>query len=350
MLGWAPSNSLEFDKQYAPLGYLPGRVVRKEKHLYYLLDSTGEERIVAVAGAFRHTVTTTAEYPVVGDWVAFEPDESTGRGNIHAVLKRRTAFSRQAIAAAGKERKVEEQVLATNVDVVMIVSALDNARGFNVRRIERYLTLAWNSGARPVIVLNKADMVEDLESVMVEAAKIAGTTPVCAVSALRDVGIDALREHVRPGNTLVMLGSSGVGKSSLINRIAGEELMRVGDIRELDARGRHTTTWSELTVLPSGGVLIDTPGLRDVQLWADEASIAETFSEIVSLSAECRFSDCKHGAEPDCAVQNAIREGTLDPGRLASYRTQLDEIKTQSDVGRWMRNSDGRPARRRKRR
>ena len=350
MLGWAPSNSLEFDKDYAPLGYFPGRVVRKEKHLYFVLGSTGEERIVGVAGAFRHTVATTAEYPVVGDWVAFEPDEVTGRGSIHAVLQRRTAFSRQAVAAAGKERKVEEQVLAANVDVVMIVSALDNARGFNVRRIERYLTLAWNSGARPVIVLNKADMAEDLDNALAEAAKIAGTTPVCAVSALRNVGIEALREHVRPGNTLVLLGSSGVGKSSLINCLAGEELMRVGDIRELDARGRHTTTWSELTVLPSGGVLIDTPGLRDVQLWANEASIAETFSEIISLSAECRFTDCRHGAESGCAVQSAISEGSLDPGRLASYQTQIQEIRSQADVGRWMRNSDGRPARRRKRR
>jgi ribosome biogenesis GTPase / thiamine phosphate phosphatase len=167
---------------------------------------------------------------------------------------------------------------------------------------------------------------------------------------LRNVGIEALREHVRPGNTLVLLGSSGVGKSSLINCLAGEELMRVGDIRELDARGRHTTTWSELTVLPSGGVLIDTPGLRDVQLWANEASIAETFSEIISLSAECRFTDCRHGAEPGCAVQSAISEGSLDPGRLASYQTQIQEIRSQADVGRWMRNSDGRPARRRKRR
>lgn len=350
MLGWAPANSLEFDEKYAPLGYLPGRVVRKEKHLYYLLEANGEERLVSVVGGFRHTVRAKADYPVVGDWVAFEPDEATGRGSIHAVLTRLTAFSRQAVAAAGKERKVEQQVLAANIDVVLIVSALDSARGFNLRRLERYLTLAWKSGAQPVVVLNKADLAEDLEDYLKQAKSIAGDSPVCAVSALHDIGIDRLREHVREGNTLVLLGPSGVGKSSLINRLAGEEIMRVGEIREFDARGKHTTTWSELTVLPGGGVLIDTPGLRDVQLWADEQSIGETFSEISALSRECRFTDCRHRSEPDCRVQKAVQEGALDAARLASYHTQLEEVKKQANTGRWMRNSDGRPARRRKRR
>lgn len=349
MLGWAPSNSLEFEEKYASLGYVPGRVVRKEKHLYYLMNADGEEVLVSVAGGFRHSAKVKADYPVVGDWVAFEPDEATGRGSIHAVLTRRTAFSRQAVAAAGKERKVEQQVLAANVDVVLIVSALDSARGFNLRRIERYLTLAWKSGAQPVIVLNKADLVDDLEALVEQAKAIAADAPVCAVSALHDIGIAGLRHYVRTGNTLVLLGSSGVGKSSLINRLAGEEVMRVGGIREFDARGKHTTTWSELTVLPGGGILIDTPGLRDVQLWADEQSIAETFSEIAALGSECRFKDCSHVSEPDCKVQAAIKEGTLDSARLASYHKQLEEVKKQADTGRWMRNSDGRPARRRKR-
>ena len=350
MLGWAPSNSLEFERKYASLGYEPGRVVRKEKHLYYLREQGGGERIAAVSGGFRYSATTAAQYPVVGDWVAFEPEEITGRASIHAVLPRRTVFSRQAIAAAGKERKVEEQVLASNVDVVLIVAALDRARGFNLRRIERYLTLAWNSGASPVIVLNKSDLAEDLESALSQARSIAGGCPVYGVSALHDSGVGALREHVRAGVTLVLLGPSGVGKSSLVNRLAGEEIMRVGGIREFDARGKHTTSWSQLAVLPTGGVLIDTPGLRDVQLWADEVSVAETFSEIVDLSADCKFSDCGHGSEPGCAVRAAIGQGTLQEARLQSYLKQIDEVKKQTDTGRWMRNSAGRPARRRKKR
>lgn len=350
MLGWAASNSLEFEREFARLGYRPGRVTRKEKHLYHVRVEDGGDSIMAVSGGFRHAARGAADYPVVGDWVAFEPATEAGRATIHAVLQRRTVFSRQAVAAAGKERKVEEQVLASNIDVVLIVAALDGGRGFNLRRIERYLTLAWNSGARPVVVLNKADLADDVEGALEQARSAAANCPVHAVSALHDAGMGALRAHIGRGVTLVLLGPSGVGKSSLVNRLAGGEIMRVGGIRGLDARGRHTTTWSELLVLPDGGILIDTPGLRDVQLWADQDSLSETFADIAGLSGGCRFADCGHGPEPGCAVQEAIAGGTLEHARLQSYLKQREELRKQADTGRWMRNSAGRPARRRKRR
>jgi len=241
--------------------------------------------------------------------------------------------------------------LAANVDVAILVAALDKGRGFNVRRIERYLTLTWNSGAQPVVVLNKADLAEDVDTALAQAKEVAQDTPVYAVSALHGQAIDSLRAHVSNGTTLVLLGPSGVGKSSLINRLAGEEIMRVGDVREFDARGRHTTTWSELTVLPSGGVLIDTPGLRDVQLWCDENSIDDTFREIVELASGCKFRDCAHGDEPGCAVREAVESGDLGEARLRSYNQQKREVAQHAQAtGRWMRNTEGRVARRKKKR
>ena len=203
---------------------------------------------------------------------------------------------------------------------------MDGSRGFNARRIERYLTLTRHSGAEPVIVLNKKDLSDDVEDKIEQTKLIAGNAPIHAISALDENGVGPLNQYVQEGKTIVMLGPSGIGKSTIINQLAGETLMKTGSVREVDLRGRHTTTWSELLILKKGGVIIDTPGLRDVQLWSEEFAIGETFNEIVEIAKSCRFRDCSHSNEPGCAVNSAVDEGQISQDRLASYKKQKKEI------------------------
>ena len=314
---------------YAARGLLLGRVSVAHGDRYRLYTARGEMTAEAIGALLFRT--ERSAWPVVGDWVAAQPvgpDEAPLQAMIHAVLPRRTMFSRRA--AGDRE---QEQVMAANIDLALIVCGLDG--DFNVRRIERYLTLAHASGVDAAIVLNKSDVCADLAVRLVEAASVAGSAPVVAITARSPEGIDPVLRLVRPGLTVALLGSSGVGKSTLVNQLLGVERQLVREVRESDSRGRHTTTYRELVPLPQGGALIDTPGMRELQLWAGQDSLDSTFAEIAALAAGCRFRDCSHVVEEGCAVQAAIEAGELEASRWESYRKLRAEIAwhaRQTDV------------------
>jgi ribosome biogenesis GTPase len=226
--------------------------------------------------------------------------------------------------AATDHGQTVEQVVAANVDVVFLTAGLDG--DFDARRLERYLTLGWESGASPVVVLTKADLCDDVEAALLEAESVAIGVPVHPVSNVTGEGVDALGRYFEDGRTVAALGSSGVGKSSLLNRLAGEELMATGDLRA-DGRGRHTTTNRQLLLLPAGGLYLDTPGMRELRLWESDEGLATTFDDIAAAAALCRFADCSHEREPDCGVRAALADGTLDAGRYASWRKLQNELR-----------------------
>jgi ribosome biogenesis GTPase / thiamine phosphate phosphatase len=295
---------------HAALGRQPGRVIAQDRDLYLVATAMGEAR-AAVSGRYRFEAgSDPAAYPAVGDWVAI--DVRGDGATIHAVLPRRSAFSR---LAAGRETR--EQLVGANVDVVFVITSLN--RDFNERRLERYVTAAWESGARPVVVLSKADLAEDIEPQMLAAETAAPGVPVLVVSAVDGTGVDDVRRHLAPGITVAFVGSSGVGKSTLINALAGRDVQLVAAIREDDARGRHTTTRRELIRLDGGALVLDTPGMREFALF-DETGLASSFADVESLAAGCRFSDCSHRSEPGCAVVAALREGAIGPDRLEAWR------------------------------
>lgn len=308
-------------------GSVPARVSSESKDSYLVITQHGEVDARA-AGKLRYQGGAGGQ-PAVGDWVALTLDVGE-IGIIRAILPRKSRFSRNA---AG--RRTEEQILAANVDSVFIVSGLDGGRNFNLRRIERYLTLAWGSGAVPVIVLNKADLCSDIGPVLREVEAIAVGVPVHAVSAKVRMGLEALRGYLGWGRTAAFLGSSGVGKSALINALLGEEVQETGELME-DLRGRHTTSRRDLFLLPGGGCLIDTPGMREIQMWAGEEDLEDTFTDIAGLATGCRFRDCRHGGEPGCAVREAIHRGELDSARWESYeklRSELEFLAARDDQG-----------------
>ncbi len=324
-LGWSDFFRRNFSSEYAVKGLLPARVWRTSKQIYHILCEDGSY-VARVSGNFRHRAQVSSDYPAVGDWVAVSLKPDGTEAEIRELLPRKTVFSRQAVSASGTESKSAEQVIAANVDVAFLIASLDGRRGFSLRRLERYLTLTRNSGASPVVVLNKADLAEDPESAAEKAREIAPGAPVHAVSAIEDEGVAPLRQYVTKAATLVLLGPSGSGKSTIVNSLAGAELMRTSAVRRTDARGRHTTTWSELTVLNGGGILIDTPGLRDVQLWSGDTAVEETFAELQEAASRCRFRDCQHSGEPGCAVAAAIESGEIEENRLVSFKKQKEEI------------------------
>jgi ribosome biogenesis GTPase len=309
---------LSIFESYAAAGCVPGRVavaIRDEYRVY----SAGIEYRAEPTGALLYGALSRAELPAVGDWVALRvigPD----RAIVHAVLPRKTQFSRRAAGT-----REDEQVVAANVDTALIVCGLDG--DFSLRRIERYLTLVHESGADPVLVLNKADICADLDDKLQQANSVARGKPVIPISSMSAEGVAALDPYIEAGKTLVLLGSSGVGKSTLLNRLLGEERLRTGAVRESDSRGRHTTTQRELIVLPRGAILIDTPGMRELQLWANRDSLDQTFDEIAALAVHCRFRDCSHAVEDGCAVREALANGDLDPARWESYRKLQGEIR-----------------------
>jgi ribosome biogenesis GTPase len=336
-LGWTPRLAEAFAPFHAPR-VEPARVSLEHTHIYRVMTEGGET-LARVSGRLRHDAAHRADFPAVGDWVVLEMPETGGdpsatdrtkgsassgeTGRIRAVLPRSSRFSRRA---AGNP--TEEQVLAANIDVVFLVSGLDH--DFNPRRIERYLVTAWDSGAAPVIVLNKADLVADPASFVTEVEALAPNVPVLALSARQPATMAALRAHLGPGRTAALLGSSGVGKSSLANALIGEELLATREVRESDSRGRHTTTGRQLLMLPGGGILIDTPGMRELQLWDTGEPVAGAFADIDALAAGCRFRDCAHGGEPGCAVVGAVNTGTLAASRLESFRKLQTEQAFQA--------------------
>jgi ribosome biogenesis GTPase len=300
---------------------LIARVVEEQRGSYRLL-SEDTEYPAELAGRLRHQVEARAELPAVGDWVrAVAGAPGTGRAVIREVLPRRSRISR---GAAGNP--TEEQVLAANVDTAFIVTSLN--LDLNTRRLERYVTLARNGGVTPVILLTKADLCADPETAVTEVAAATPGVAVHAMSVWLGQGLENLAPYLAPEKTCVLLGSSGAGKSTIVNHLLGAEALRVAPVRESDGRGRHTTTHREMLRLPGGALLIDTPGLREIQLWNgdEEGRLEQAFGDIVSLATACRFKDCRHQTEPGCAVKAAVAEGTLEPGRLASHAKLQREL------------------------
>ena len=316
-LGWN-------DRLEAHLGSLdrsdlvPARITRQDRNRYQLLSPEGQF-VGELTGSMVSKASASADLPAVGDWVLASVRRDEMAATIHDILPRRSSFSRKV---AGKNTK--QQIVAANIDTVFLVSGLDH--DFNLRRIERYVTLAWDSGAIPVIVLNKADLADDLEAIITQVESVAIGIDVVSVSTIGQPGIEPLRPYLQPGKTAAFLGSSGVGKSSLVNAILEGQHLATTPVRLDDSRGRHTTTFRELFVAPGGAILIDTPGMRELQLWTDAEGVRNTFPEIEELSESCKFSDCAHETEPGCAVRSALDSGDLSESRYNSYLKLMKEV------------------------
>ncbi|NEQ47742.1 MAG: ribosome small subunit-dependent GTPase A [Leptolyngbya sp. SIOISBB] len=288
------------------------RVVSEQRGAYQVQTATAA-LTAQITGQFRHRAADPSMLPAVGDWVAIELHRGHTLATIHQILPRTSQFVRKAAGTL-----TVGQVVAANVDTVFLMSGLDG--DFNLRRIERYLVTAWDSGAKPVIVLNKADLCEDLEGVVAQVEAIAAGVPIHTISAAIGQGLAVLDAYLQPGKTVALIGSSGVGKSTLTNYLLGHQHQAIQAVRDDDSRGRHTTSHRQLLPLPSGALLIDTPGMRELQLWQTGTGLQETFTDIVDLAEDCKFSDCQHAQEPGCAVQAAIAMGQLSAKRLQSYQ------------------------------
>jgi ribosome biogenesis GTPase len=311
-LGWNESFAAAF-APHAAEGCVPARVTLELKG-YFEVTGADRARLGECAGRFVREARSPADYPAIGDWVAVTPQPGDdNRALIQAVLPRRTRFSRKA---AGEQSL--EQVVAANVDTVFLVAGLDG--NYNLHRMERYLAAAWASGAEPVILLNKADLNEDTAAIAGELGVVARGVPVRVVSAQTRRGLKALAPWLLPGRTIALLGSSGVGKSTLINRLLGDRVQDTQEVREADNKGRHTTTQRELIVAPEGFIVIDTPGMRELQPWDAHAGIDAAFTDVTAVLTRCKFRDCSHTVEPGCAVPAALADGSLDPARWEAWQ------------------------------
>jgi ribosome biogenesis GTPase / thiamine phosphate phosphatase len=324
LLGWDETISSNF-APYSCIGLAAGRVTLQHNHIFTVVTEAGEVTS-QVSGHLRHE-SSADELPAVGDWVALRLSQGDGSALIQAVLPRRSKFSRKA---AG--RAIREQVVAANIDTVFLVVGMDN--DFSLRRVERYLAAAWESGAEPVVVLNKLDLCSDSAGRVAAIQAVAPGVPVHAISALCGENLETVAGYCAARRTVALLGSSGAGKSTLINTLLGRELQTTSAVRQRDGRGRHTTTQRELIFLPGGGMMIDTPGMRELQLWEADEGVQVTFDEIETLAQGCRFRDCRHQNEPGCAVRAAVEAGKLTPNRLASMH------KLQKEVGWFDRRHD----------
>jgi ribosome biogenesis GTPase len=317
--GWSDALQQDF-APHAARGLVPGRILVQQRGLYDVVTDLGE-LAAQISGRLARDA-GHGGYPAVGDWVALSPRPDEGAATIHAVLPRRTAFVRKAAHSVA-----DEQVVAANVDVALLVASMN--ADFNARRLERYLAVAWQSGADPVVVLTKADLAGDPEAALEEAERVAFGAPVLTVSAVTGEGLEALAAYLKPAETAVLVGSSGVGKSSLVNALAGEPLMDTGEIRERDERGQHTTSHRELIRLPTGALVLDTPGMRELGLVDADEGLSATFADIEALAEACRFGDCGHTNEPGCAVREALETGALDADRWKSFQKLQRELAHQ---------------------
>jgi ribosome biogenesis GTPase len=324
-MGWTPFFEQAFEP-YQKEGYSAGRVALEHKHIYRVYSEHGD-LLAEVSGKLRHQALAREDYPAVGDWVVLSARPEEQRATIHAILPRKSKFSRKV---AGEV--TEEQIVATNVDTIFLVMAMN--QDFNVRRMERYLVLAWESGAEPVIVLSKADLCAEPGELLAQVEAVAIGVPIYMISSAENRGIDQLSAYVSEGQTAALLGSSGVGKSTLINRMYGVDILDTGGIREDDDKGKHTTTHRELVVLPGGGLLIDTPGMRELQLWEASEGLSSSFQDIEDFAAACFYQDCKHQKEPNCAVKQALEDGSLDADRYNSF------VKLQKELAYLARKED----------
>ena len=327
--GWDDTHTAAFSG-HAAAGLEPGRIVIEDRGSYLVRTADGEVRATA-SGRLRHDAALDGDaiFPAVGDWVALQGTADVDRRQVHAVLPRRTAIVRRAPTDHG----APAQVLGTNIDIVLVMTSLNH--DLNPRRLERYLALAWGSGARPIVVLSKADLATDLDAAVAAVGAVAGGAAVHIVSSTTGIGLAALVEQFAAGRTVAIIGSSGVGKSTLVNALAGELVETTGEIRADDARGRHTTSRRHLVLLSNGGLVLDTPGMRELGLVEVDAGLDDAFEDIETLAATCRFADCRHAAEPGCGVQRAVVDGRLDPCRLASLQKleqELNQAKAERDL------------------
>jgi ribosome biogenesis GTPase len=309
-LGWTSDRESAF-RTLCMGGLEPGRVAVEDKHHYVILRPGGEVTGHA-AGKLLHRTRSAADLPKVGDWVAISCLPNEAKALIHHVLPRKTKLSRKV---AGRE--LEEQVLATNIDKAFVVQALDST--FNLALLRRHLVMVFESGARPAVILNKADLAEDLSAKLVQAREAATGVEIVIASATTRQGIEELNGQIAAGQTVVFIGSSGVGKSSLINDLCGEEVQATEEVRESDSKGRHTTAWRELILLPSGGLVIDTPGMREFHMWTAHEGMREAFADLDALASQCRFTNCRHAKEKGCAVLAAVTSGQVPVERYQSY-------------------------------